>query len=72
MTGSKCVSVTEKLAGALEAIIYKSRGTRCWRGESLPGGCPADSTRYEQILGNSLGWLEGHASRSLAGYVKIK
>ena len=53
------MSATEKLAGISDAIVYKSsgtsdsRGTKCSRCESLPGGCPADSTRYEQTLSDS-------------------
>ena len=56
MAGNECTSVTEKLAGASNAIVYKSsrigdlRGTKCWKCERLPGGYPAGSTRYEQTL----------------------
>ena len=56
---NECASVTEKLAGALDAIVYKSSGIdnsrvpSVWRCESLSGGCPVSSTRYEQTLSDS-------------------
>ena len=60
MTGSEYESASEKLAETTsDAIVYKSggisdsRGTKCWRRESLPGGFPAGSTRYEQTLSDS-------------------
>ena len=50
------MSATEEIS---DAIVYKSRGTsdsrgtKRWRCESLPGGCPADSTSYEQTMSDS-------------------
>ena len=59
------MSATEKLAGISDAIVYKSsgtsdsRGTKCLRCERLPGGCPADSTRCNQTLSDSVHVVDG-------------